>query len=137
MKNMPLKILLPLFALPIFFGIFVFFDKIHLPKESLINPMDSPKPYVLREGKLPMPRGFLDSKVAGALSFESALRIAEEKYKEKNYESALIWAYRAYEFAPEEKDVWILYAKILHAMGYKSQALEILTYYKKHHLALP
>ncbi|STP11900.1 Uncharacterised protein [Helicobacter mustelae] len=53
----------------------------------------------------------MDSKVAGALSFESALRIAEEKYKEKNYESALIWAYRAYEFAPEEKDVWILYAK--------------------------
>lgn len=85
----------------------------------------------LQEGKLPPPRGFVDSKINGALSYTHAMQIASDYHQRKDYEGSLVWVYRAYELAPRDKEVWVLYARNLFALGRKQEALAILEYAKR------
>ena len=85
----------------------------------------------LQKGKLPPPRGFVDSKINGALSYTHAMQIASDYHQRKDYEGSLVWVYRAYELAPRDKEVWVLYARNLFALGRKQEALAILEYAKR------
>lgn len=85
----------------------------------------------LQKGKLPPPRGFVDSKINGALSYTHAMQIASDYHQRKDYEGSLVWVYRAYELAPRDKEVWVLYARNLFALGRKQEALAVLEYAKR------
>ena len=85
----------------------------------------------LQKGKLPPPRGFVDSKINGALSYTHAMQIASDYHQRKDYEGSLVWVYRAYELAPRDKEVWVLYARNLFALGCKQEALAILEHAKR------
>lgn len=95
--------------------------------KPLLSTLDS----ALQEGKLPIPRAYLDSKINGALSYSHAMQIARDYYQRMDYEGSLVWMYRAYELAPLDKEVWILYARNLFALGRKQEALAILEYAKR------
>ena len=45
----------------------------------------------LQKGKLPPPRGFVDSKINGALSYTHAMQIASDYHQRKDYEGSLVW----------------------------------------------
>lgn len=89
--------------------------------------------YQIKDGKLPQPKDFLDTKITGTLTYQNAIQIARDYFNEKSYESALFWAYRAYQIESSSKEAWTLYAKSLRKLGYKKEALEILKYYQEHH----
>lgn len=89
--------------------------------------------YQIKNGKLPQPKGFLDSKIIGTLTYQNAIQIARDYFNEKSYENAIIWSYRAYQIETASREVWILYAESLKKMGYKKEAIEILNYYQEHY----
>lgn len=89
--------------------------------------------YQIKDGKLPQPKDFLDTKITGTLTYQNAIQIARDYFNEKSYENALFWSYRAYQIESSSKEAWTLYAKSLRKLGYKKEALEILKYYQEHH----
>ncbi len=100
-----------------------------IPKNPIL-PSITTKHYQMIQGKLPPPKNLSDSKITGSLSFDHAMKIAQDYYQNQSYEESLLWAYRAYLIRPLDKEAWILYARSLAALGYKNEAYEILQYYK-------
>ncbi|WP_104697017.1 MULTISPECIES: hypothetical protein [unclassified Helicobacter] len=88
--------------------------------------------YVIKNGKLPPPKDYTDSKIAGSLTYAHSMQIAKDLYRQKNFQQSLVWSYRAQEIAPFDKEAWILYAKNLRELGYKRESLNILQYYRVH-----
>lgn len=130
-----ISFILAMSILCIVLSVLLFLNPSKKTSHSSQNHYQKPKqttPYIITNGKLPTPKGFFDYKVSGTLTYQNAMQIANNKFEKQDYESSIIWAYRAYKIAPKNKDAWILYAKNLNEMGYKKQAIEILKYYKKH-----
>jgi tetratricopeptide (TPR) repeat protein len=62
-------------------------------------------------------------------SYDLALMIAKEYYKQKNYKQAQIWAIKANNLDPQKVESWLLFADILLKENKKKKALEILKIY--------
>lgn len=88
--------------------------------------------YQIKNGKLPLPKDYNESKITGSLTYDHAMQIAKSFYEQKNFQKSLLWSYRAYEIAPYDKEAWILYTKSLRDLGYRQEAINILQYYKAH-----
>lgn len=138
--NTLLTILLCLLVVLLLLIIFIFLPQQERKKIALIAKKENKNIvlqevnfYQIKDGKLPQPKDFLDTKITGTLTYQNAIQIARDYFNEKSYESALFWSYRAYQIESSSKEAWTLYAKSLRKLGYKKEALEILKYYQEHY----
>ena len=86
--------------------------------------------FFIRDKKLPLPPRYEGGSISGTLTYKNALEIAKDYYERGAYKEALLWAYRADQRSFLDKDTWILYAKSLHHLGYKTEALAVLRAYQ-------
>lgn len=128
---LPPLLFLCIFFIVIFLLFYFFKSPNHHTSLPSLQKIEKTYPYNLNNGELPIPKGFFDSKISGTLNYNHAIKIAQEKYNQGNYQDSLIWTYRAEKISPKKQDTWILYAKNIYKMGYKKQAIAILQYYKQ------
>jgi len=65
-------------------------------------------------------------------SYQSAVRIAEFYFEEKNHQQAVIWAVKASKKDPKESRPWLIYAKSKASLGKTKVATKALSIYLKH-----
>ena len=65
-------------------------------------------------------------------SYQSAIRIAQFYFEEKNYDQTVIWSVKASKKNPKQSLPWILYAKSKAALGKTKVAKKALSLYLKH-----
>lgn len=71
-------------------------------------------------------------------SYDLAMKIALEYYRQKLYQKAMKWAKIANKLNRQKEDAWILYAKTLYKLGKRERAKQLLTVfldYKDSHIA--
>jgi tetratricopeptide (TPR) repeat protein len=97
-------------------------------KKPLNNTSITVKPEIeIKEKKISLNE--LKQKFSMNPSYDLALMIAKEYYKQKNYKQAQIWAIKANNLDPQKVESWLLFADILLKENKKKKALEILKIY--------
>lgn len=61
--------------------------------------------------------------------FDSAIKLANQYFKEKSYEKSIYWAKEASRIEPSLSEPWIIYAQSKNKLGFKSDAIKALENY--------
>lgn len=69
--------------------------------------------------------------ISGTLTYNNAIKIAQEYYDKQNYHQAMIWAYRANQMDKKDMKSWIIYTQSLFNLGEKQKAIDLLQEAKK------
>ncbi|PAF47222.1 hypothetical protein BKH41_08045 [Helicobacter sp. 12S02232-10] len=80
---------------------------------------------------------FYMGKIYGSITYNHALKVAQDYYEKGAYENAIIWAYRANQINTNDIQSWKIYTQSLSKMGKEKEAQELMqkaeVFFKKKH----